>query len=166
MRDHPNTPTRPSPFARGRADAVVGLLVVGLELVVCVIAAIRTALPDGDGSGGHPAGRAGPAPPSVPAADWTATVTFGVIAAAAVVLAVLMFRFHRPWTGATQVLAALTLCLVTVSAGGGRPARDAPVPREHARMVLTALPQRWRQRRVREERGLTPAGRAGAGGQT
>lgn len=128
MRDRPNTPTRPSPFARGHADAVVGLLVVALELVVYVIAAIRTALPDGDGSGGHPAGRAGPAPPAVPAADWTATVTFGVIAAAAVVLAVLMFRFHRPWTGATQVLAALTLCLVTVSAGGDASRETHPSP--------------------------------------
>ncbi|MFB8035429.1 DUF6234 family protein [Streptomyces sp. NPDC056004] len=128
--------TRPSPYrqpdpASGRRpyesrtvngclDVVLGLLLILLEGLICAVATIQTAFSRADLDGSETTG-----PPPM---DWTPVLVLGSIAAVIGLIAVVLIRSNWPWAGALQVLAALTLCVVTVQAGHEDYRRSHPAP--------------------------------------
>ncbi|WEH41488.1 DUF6234 family protein [Streptomyces sp. AM 2-1-1] len=120
------TPQQPSPLVRGCSDAAVALLALALELVVGAVVALERALTHRSAERADPGNGEPGIPP--PETDWSATLAFGTITVAAVLIGVVLVRRQWPWTGWTQLIAAFVLVFVTVSVARGDYRRSHPAP--------------------------------------
>ncbi|MFB7371783.1 DUF6234 family protein [Streptomyces sp. NPDC056222] len=96
-----------SPPVRTGADVACGLLLLVLDGVISLCAAVFLAL---RGWSGPPDPRSSAPPPM----DWTPVITFGVITGVVLLIAWAMLRGGWAWTAGGQFLAAGLLCLVTL----------------------------------------------------
>ncbi|MFG2624231.1 DUF6234 family protein [Streptomyces sp. NPDC048473] len=120
MLEPPYQPSNPLPHrpsaaqdssrpVNGCLDALLGLLLVVLEGLICVGVLYYLILSRWD-----PDGQETTEPPPM---DWRPVLIFGGIAAVICLFAVVLIRANRPWAGAIQILAALLLCAVAVLIG-------------------------------------------------